>query len=210
MRTIVRYGAGTRTVHWLIALLYVLLFLSGLALFHPGFYWLSAFFGGGSLLRVLHPFFGGAFFALFSGYAAGIWRENLLLPGDRVWLRNAVAIMMKRKEIAVPGKYNAGQKLMFWGMAVTVLGLFASGLPIWRPYFADRFSADARGLAQAIHAFFAFFLFVAIGIHVYAAFFTKGSISGMLEGRVSRRWAEFHYPGWYREAVARGKGGRKP
>lgn len=208
MRAIVRYGAGTRTVHWLIALLFVLLFLSGLALFHPSFYWLAAFFGGGALLRVLHPFFGGALFVLFLGYGAKIWRENLLLPADREWLRNSVAIMMKRKELAVPGKYNAGQKLMFWWMGLTIVGLTASGVVIWRPYFADRFSADVRALAQATHAFFAFFMFVAIGIHVYAAFFTKGSITGMLEGTVSRRWAEFHYPGWYREAVAKEKDGK--
>jgi formate dehydrogenase subunit gamma len=202
---IVRYGTATRIVHWLVALLFVLLFLSGLPLFHPSFFWLAAFFGGGTMLRILHPFFGSALLVLFLGYGAGVWRENLLLRSDLVWLRYAMAIMSKKKEVVVEGKYNAGQKIMFWWMLLSILGLSASGVFIWRPYFAAAFTADMRRLATAVHAFFAFFMFVAIGIHVYAAFFTKGSISGMLTGTVSRRWARFHHPVWYRVALAKQK-----
>ena len=208
MATVVRYGAAVRIVHWLIALLFVLLFLGGLALFHPSFYWLAALFGGGTWLRILHPFFGSALLVLFLGYGAGIWRDNLLLPSDRVWLKNAMAVMSKKKEIPVEGKYNAGQKLMFWWMLVSILGLAASGVFLWRPYFADRFDADTRALATSVHVFFAFFMFVAIGIHVYAAFFTKGSITAMLRGTVSDRWARFHHPGWYREVSAHEKDGK--
>jgi formate dehydrogenase subunit gamma len=202
MDSVVRYGAATRLVHWVIALLFVLLFLGGLALFHPAFFWLAALFGGGTWLRILHPFFGAALLVLFLGYGAGIWRENLLLPSDRTWLKNAVAVMTKRKEIPVQGKYNAGQKVMFWWMLLSIVGLAASGVVLWRPYFADAFGADLRALATAVHVFFAFFMFAAIGVHVYAAFFTKGSITAMLRGTVTRRWARFHHPGWYREVAA--------
>jgi formate dehydrogenase subunit gamma len=200
--TVVRHGAGARLVHWVIALLYVWLFASGLALFHPSFYWLSDALGGGSTSRELHPLLGSAMAALFLLYAAGVWRENLLLPSDRAWLRSALAVMMKRKEVPVQGKYNAGQKVMFWAMALSIAALLGSGIVIWRPYFADRFSAEVRQVATAVHAFSAFFMFVAIGIHAYAAFFTKGSIAAMLHGTVSKRWAELHHPGWYRALTA--------
>ena len=43
----------------------------------------------------------------------------------------------------------------------------------------------------------AFFL-----MHIYMAFWVKGSITGMIEGRVSRRWAKKHHPRWYREVEA--------
>jgi formate dehydrogenase subunit gamma len=199
--TVVRYGMLTRVVHWTIAVLYVLLFASGLALFHPAFYWLSDVLGGGTVSRELHPFLGCGMALLFFLYGAGVWRENLLLPSDRVWLRKAVAVMMKRVELRVEGKYNAGQKVMFWMMGLSIAALLASGIVLWRPYFADRFGADVRSVAMDVHAFSAFFMFAAIGIHVYAAFFTKGSITAMLRGTVSKRWAEFHHPGWYRSVT---------
>jgi formate dehydrogenase subunit gamma len=199
---VVRYGVATRIVHWAIALLYVLLFLSGLALFHPSFYWLSGILGGGESSRELHPFLGSAMAVLFFLYGAGVWHDNLLLASDRVWLKNAMAVMMKRAEVRVEGKYNAGQKVMFWMMALSIAALLVSGILIWRPYFADRYSADVRRAAMAVHAFAAFFMFAAIGVHIYAAFFTKGSITAMLRGTVSKRWAEFHHPGWYRSLSA--------
>jgi formate dehydrogenase subunit gamma len=195
---ILRHRFGTRLVHWLIAADWVLLFASGLALFHPGFYWISDLFGGGSFMRVLHPFLGAGLFVLFFGYAGGIWRENLLLASDRKWLKDGVAIVLRKKEVAVEGKYNAGQKVVFWLALLSIAGLLVSGIFIWRPYFADKFGADARRIAIAVHVFCSFLMFAVIGVHVYAAFWTKGANAAMLRGYVSRKWAQLHHPGWYR------------
>ena len=43
----------------------------------------------------------------------------------------------------------------------------------------------------------AFVMFVGIGIHIYAAYWTKGSMRAMTRGTVSRAWARLHHPGWY-------------
>ena len=56
-----RYGHKERLTHWAVAVAYVALFLSGLALFHPFFYWTSELFGGGPFMRIIHPFLGAAF-----------------------------------------------------------------------------------------------------------------------------------------------------
>src|SRR6266536_4779103 len=85
---VVRYSHGQRLTHWAVALLYVALFLSGLALFHPFFYWMSALFGGGGFMRVIHPFLGVALAITFYAYAARLWRDNVLLPSDRQWIRS--------------------------------------------------------------------------------------------------------------------------
>ena len=82
-----RYTEAERLTHWAVAVAYVGLFISGLALFHPFFYWLSALFGGGALMRVLHPFVGVVFGVVFYVYAARMWRDNVLLPSDFRWLR---------------------------------------------------------------------------------------------------------------------------
>ena len=64
-RPIVRYTAGQRINHWLVALLFLAAGLSGLALFHPWLFGLSGLFGGGTWTRILHPWFGVAMFVFF-------------------------------------------------------------------------------------------------------------------------------------------------
>ncbi|VTR19136.1 Formate dehydrogenase-N subunit gamma [Serratia fonticola] len=56
--------------------------------------------------------------------------------------------------------------------------------------------------ALLIHAASAIVLIHAILIHMYMAFWVKGSIKGMIEGKVSRRWAKKHHPRWYRKVEA--------
>ncbi len=195
---ILRYSHPARLAHWAVAIAYVLLFMSGLALFHPYFYWLSFLYGGGPFMRLAHPFLGVALAVLFFAYSARIWRDNLLVDSDREWLRRMLDVMNKRAEIPVEGKYNAGQKVMFWSMMGCIAALLLTGVVLWRPWFAPSFSAGARRTAAVVHAFFAFVMFVGIGVHVYAAYWTKGSIRAMTRGYVTRAWARFHHPGWYR------------
>jgi len=197
-----RYSLAGRLMHWTVALAFILLFVSGLALFHPYFFWITGFFGGGAFTRVLHPYIGAVLSLFFFVYAAGIWRDNLLLPSDRVWLKRSFDILNKKVEIPVEGKYNAGQKVLFWFMLAVIVGLLVSGFFFWRPYFAPLFSANTRRIAVVAHVFFAFVMFVEIGIHIYAAIWTRGSITGMIRGYVSRAWAKFHYAGWYRRVEA--------
>ncbi len=44
-----RYDANERLNHWAVAILFILLAASGLAFFHPAFWFLSALLGGGTL-----------------------------------------------------------------------------------------------------------------------------------------------------------------
>jgi formate dehydrogenase subunit gamma len=205
---LVRYSHPERLAHWGIAIAYVLLFLSGLALFHPFFFWTAALFGGGPLMRVLHPFLGVALAALFYPYAARLWEDNRLSADDRAWMRNMFAYMNKNApHDENTGKYNAGQKLMFWSMVGIIALLLATGIVMWQPYFAPAFGPSARKAAGVLHAISAFVMFVGIGVHVYAAYWTKGAMKAMTRGVVTRAWARYHHPGWYRrmtgEAVAR-------
>jgi formate dehydrogenase subunit gamma len=199
-----RYSQAERLTHWAVALGYVALFLSGLALFHPFFYWTSALFGGGALMRIIHPFLGAAFAVLFYAYALRLVRDNLPLPSDRRWIAGMLDYMAKRGEaVPVEGKYNAGQKAMFWSMVATIALLLATGLLMWRPYFAPGVPLGLRRVANLVHAVMAFIMFVGIGVHVYAAFWTKGSMRAMTRGTVSRAWARFHHPGWYARMVGK-------
>src|SRR5919206_819976 len=112
---LVRYSHAERLTHWGVAIAYILLFLSGLALFHPFFWWTSALFGGGTMMRILHPFIGVALAVLFGAYAVRLLAANRMTPSDWDWVRNMFAYMNKQHQVEdKTGKYNAGQKLMFW------------------------------------------------------------------------------------------------
>src|SRR5580692_11335961 len=59
--TIVRYTFAERVNHWIGALSYIYLLMTGLAFWSPYLYWLAAVVGGGPTARFWHPWFGLAF-----------------------------------------------------------------------------------------------------------------------------------------------------
>ena len=72
-----RYSGSARINHWITAISFVLLWLSGLALFHPSLYGLSALFGGGEMLRWLHPWIGVVLSISFLGLFLRFFTANL-------------------------------------------------------------------------------------------------------------------------------------
>src|SRR5207237_7141024 len=122
--TVVRYTAGERTTHWLIALTFVLAALSGLVLFHPALFWLSVFFGGGPWTRILHPFTGLFMLIVFLPLAASVWGDNRMLPADWQWLRRWKDVVNNREEhLPEVGRFNAGQMLLFIVLCAYMIGM---------------------------------------------------------------------------------------
>ncbi len=199
---ILRYSAATRINHWIVAICFVLLALSGLALFHPALFWMTSLFGGGPWTRILHPFLGCFMVLAFLLLAVKIWRDNYLEPRDWTWLRKINDVAANREE-ALPevGRYNAGQKLLFFTIVVCLPILLLSGLLIWRQYFSGYFSVDLVRIGALVHALFAFVLICTIIIHIYAAIWVKGSIRAMTRGWVSLGWAWKHHRAWFREVT---------
>ncbi|WP_009981920.1 formate dehydrogenase subunit gamma [Burkholderia pseudomallei] len=199
---IVRYTANERSNHWITAISFVLLALSGLALFHPSMFWMTALFGGGQWTRILHPFVGLVMFASFAVMVVHYWRHNLLDAGDRQWLRQMDDVLANREDkLPEVGRYNAGQKLLFFVMVACLLLLLVSGIVIWRRYFSLYFPIGVIRAAAVVHAAAAFALIVGIVVHVYAALWVKGSIGAMVRGTVTVGWARKHHPKWFRESV---------
>ena len=195
-----RYNANERSNHWGVALLFILSSLSGLALFHPALFWLSNLFGGGPWTRILHPFIGVLMFILFVLMALRFGGRNRIKAHDRQWLSKWRKVVTNHEEDLPPvGKYNAGQKLLFWTLVISMLMLFVSGIVIWREYFSGFFAIDIIRFASVLHAFFAFVLIASITVHIYAAIWIKGSMGAMLYGKVSRAWARKHHRLWYDE-----------
>jgi formate dehydrogenase subunit gamma len=197
-----RYTPNERTNHWITAITFVLLALSGLAMFHPSMFWLSSLFGGGQWTRILHPFIGVVMFLSFMILALRFWHHNHLDADDRQWLRQMNDVLMNREDrLPEVGKYNAGQKLLFFVLVLCLLLLLLSGIVIWRAYFAFYFPIELVRIAALIHAISAFVLICSIIVHIYAALWVKGSISAMVRGTVTLGWARKHHPKWFRESI---------
>jgi formate dehydrogenase subunit gamma len=201
-RLIVRYTPNERTNHWITAITFVLLALSGLAMFHPAMSWIYAIFGGGQWTRILHPFVGCVMFLSFLILALRFWHHNYLDKMDIQWMKQIDDVLNNREEkLPAIGKYNAGQKLLFFTMVVCLLALLASGIVIWRRYFSVYFPIEIIRFAAVVHAAAAFVLIVGIVVHIYAALWIKGSIGAMTRGTVTYGWARKHHPRWFEEII---------
>ncbi|CAB3807661.1 Formate dehydrogenase, cytochrome b556(fdo) subunit [Paraburkholderia ultramafica] len=201
---IVRYTPNERTNHWITAITFVLLALSGLALFHPAMSWLYALLGGGQWTRILHPFIGCVMFVSFLILALRFWHHNYLDKADMQWMKQIDDVLNNREEkLPAIGKYNAGQKLLFFTMVICLVLLLASGIVIWRRYFSFYFPIGIIRFAAVVHAATAFVLIVGIVVHIYAALWVKGSIRAMTRGTVTYGWARKHHPNWFKEIIGK-------
>ncbi|MDR3097008.1 MAG: formate dehydrogenase subunit gamma [Paraburkholderia sp.] len=197
-----RYTANERSNHWITAITFVLLALSGLAMFHPAMFWLSALFGGGQWTRILHPFVGVVMFISFMILVLRFWHHNYLDSADRQWLKQMGDVLNNREDkLPEIGRYNAGQKLLFFVMVICLVLLLLSGIVIWRRYFSLYFPITLIRVAADVHAGAAFVLIVGIVVHIYAALWVKGSIRAMTRGYVTWGWAKKHHPRWFRESI---------
>jgi len=198
--TLVRYTAGERTNHWIVAMTFVLAALSGLALFHPALFWLSNLFGGGPWTRILHPYLALVMLFAYLFLASTFWKDNRLQERDWAWLRQIKDVVNNREDrLPEVGRYNAGQKLLFFTIVVCLIGLLLSGIVIWRAYFSNYIPVGLIRLSSVVHAVCAWILVCAIIVHIYAGIWVKGSVRAMTRGTVTPGWAWKHHRLWFRQ-----------
>ncbi len=197
---VTRYSPRDRANHWLIAISFILLAISGLALFHPAFFFLSNLLGGGTWSRILHPFIGVVLAVAFFFFAMGMWPQNKITAADREWQKRLGDILCNKTQgLPEIGKYNIGQKYLFWTLVISIALLLISGIVIWQPWFTPYFPITLVRLAALLHAVAGFVAILGIIIHIYSAIWVKGSIRAMTHGTVTAAWAKHHHPGWHKE-----------
>lgn len=195
-----RYAGLTRANHWFTAGCLILLLLSGLGFFHPSLFFLTDLFGGGQNARAIHPWIGVALFFSFLGLFVQLVRLNLPRREDAVWVAHAGDMLAGHEErLPELGKYNAGQKFVFWSMSGLIVVLIVTGFMMWEEYFDGLVSIPVRRAASVLHAAAAVAMILVWILHVYAAIWTRGTISAMTRGTVTGGWAWRHHRKWLRE-----------
>jgi formate dehydrogenase subunit gamma len=205
-----RYTLPARLNHWVTATCLTLLALSGLSLFHPSLFFLTNLFGGGQWTRTVHPWIGVVMFVSFSALFVRFWRANLWKRVDTAWMARGREVLLGHDEnLPEPGKYNAGQKLMFWAMSFAIVFLLGTGLVIWDQYFFAYTSIEVKRIAVLMHALGAIGMICVWIAHIYAAIWVRGSMGAMIGGKVTGGWAWRHHRKWLRELAARPSDGDK-
>lgn len=209
--TLTRNTAAARVNHWITGICFVLLLLSGLAMFDPLMYPLSALFGGGQWMRAAHPWFGVVLTLSYFGLFCQFVRDNFPTRADGAWLA-AIPKVIVNEEEGVPevSRFNAGQKFVFWSMTFLIPILFVTGLAIWEVYFSTYTSIETQRIAVLLHSLCAIAAILVWIVHVYAAIWVKGSIRAMTQGYVTPGWAWRHHRAWLRSLAATGSTGPRP
>ena len=197
--TLVRNATGTRINHWITGGCFVLLVLSGLSMFHPMMFFLSELFGGGQWTRAVHPWIGIVLAVSYLGLIVQFWRDNMWSRDDLAWMK-AIGRVLVNDEEGVPevARFNAGQKFVFWSMALLVPVLLITGILIWDVYFSTFSSIEAQRIAVFIHGMAAAAAIIIWIVHVYAAIWVRGSVRAMTQGYVTPGWAFRHHRKWLR------------
>jgi formate dehydrogenase subunit gamma len=198
---IVRHRLSSRVIHWTVALFFFVCLFTGLPIWTPLFGWMATLFGGLSVCRWLHPWSGVVFSAATVVMFFHWFREMKLTDKDREFLTpgGMVRYMRYQGEDAEVGKYNGGQKLLFWAASLATLGLLLSGIVMW---FPEGFGNGLRQLSYVVHDI-AFILFFAMIIgHIYLGTAAEpGTFSAIVRGTVTKEWARLHHPKWYRQVT---------
>jgi formate dehydrogenase subunit gamma len=208
---LIRNTTAARINHWITGICFVLLLLSGLAMFHPMLFFLSGLFGGGQWTRAVHPWIGIVLLVSYAGLIVQFWRDNMWSRNDLAWV-GAIGRVLANQEEGVPdvARFNAGQKFVFWSMMLLVPVLFVTGIVNWEVYFSSYTSIDLQRAAVLIHSLAAVAAILVWIIHVYAAIWVRGSVRAMTRGYVTPGWAWRHHRTWLRRLAATGSPGPRP
>jgi formate dehydrogenase subunit gamma len=208
-RIIVRFNAFERFVHWMTAVCFVVLALSGL----------NITFGRPLLLPLMSPesFTAWSEWAKYAHnylsfpFTLGVvliflmWLGgNLPTRVDLEWLKRGGGMIGHDHPPAY--RFNAGQKLIYW---VVVLGGGAaavSGYLLIFPFYGTTIETMQR--AEMIHGIVAMLFIATMLAHIYIGTIgMEGAFEAMGSGTVDLNWAKEHHSLWLEEEGARGRTG---
>ncbi len=203
---IVRFTGFERFVHWLTATSFIVLGLTGLNI-RFGRSVLLPLFGDDTFAaisqigKMLHNF---TSFAFIVGLAVMllIWiGNNFPARGDAAWLGAGGGIL--KKGVHPPaGKFNAGQKLIFWAVILFGGAIAVTGILMMFPFYFANISG--MQLATFLHSVLAMLLIGVIFAHIYIGTIgMQGAFEAMGTGKVDLNWAKEHHSRWVAELQGR-------
>jgi formate dehydrogenase subunit gamma len=206
-RRILRFNTLDRFAHWLMAGSFIVLGLTGLNLV-VGRTLLLPVIGEGTFGeisaygKIAHNYVAWAFM-LGLALSFLLWvSRNLPHAHDAQWLAQGGGLL--KKGVHPPaGKFNAGQKLIFWAVTLGGLALSVTGYFLLFPAVAGS-QADWQ-FYQLIHGLVSAGLTAIILAHIYiGSVGMQGAFDAMGSGEVDENWAKEHHSLWVEEVKRKG------
>lgn len=203
-RLIERFTSIERITHWTVAITFLLLAVSGLIMAfgkyvllpvfgYPLFGWLAY------LCKNIHNFVGPVFTVAIVLFFVIYVRDNLPSAVDAQWVRRLGGVLGKGHVSS--GRFNAGEKLWFWG-GLTTLGLVvsASGFVLDMIVPGIAYTRGNMQIAHVIHLIGAVLFIAGSFGHIYiGSVGMEGAYEGMRTGYVDDAWAREHHDLWYND-----------
>jgi formate dehydrogenase subunit gamma len=189
-----RFSRAERALHWATAAAVLTCAVTGLVLYVGP---LTAAVGRRTLVKDIHVVAGLAMPVPIMLAYAGRWRAAVRADvrrlarwtrADRRWLWSR-----GREETDAVGKFNAGQKANAAFVAGMIPVMVVTGSIMRWP---ESFDLTYRTGATFVHDWTAIATWVIVTGHIWFALADRGSLRGMLTGRVTRAWAARHHPRW--------------
>jgi formate dehydrogenase subunit gamma len=199
-----RFDGFERFNHWMTAISFILLALTGLVLLYGQFflrpltgadtYSTVAYYGVLLHIGFAIPFVLGVLTMII------LWvRQNGIKSVDMGWLKKgAGGLLYKTRDKPHAYRFNAGQKLIFWLVVLGAAALTASGITLMFPFFW--LNLQGMQLTLILHAIIALAMITLILAHIYIGTVgMEGAFDAMWSGEVDRNWAEEHHDLWMAE-----------
>ena len=203
-RKVLRFNSFERFSHWLTAVSFVLLGLTGLNITFGKLVLLpvigpEAFSAFAQISKYLHNFVSFSFVAGLVLIVALWIKDNVPGRVDIDWVKQGGGFIKSKH--APAGRFNAGEKLVFWfalgaGVAVTV-----SGYMLLFPFYLTNIAG--MQIAQVVHAVVAVLFVAVILAHIYIGTLgMEGAFEAMGTGEVDLNWAKEHHDLWLEDKLA--------
>jgi formate dehydrogenase subunit gamma len=197
-RKILRFKAFERLSHWLTAVSFVVLGLTGLNVTFGKIVLLplvgpDTFSDISQAAKYVHNFTGFSFMVGLALITVIFFRDNLFEKVDLEWLKQGGGFIKNKH--APAGRFNLGEKLVYWLSLAAGVAVSASGFLLLFPFYGT----DIAGmqLAQVVHAVVAVLFVALILAHIYIGTLgMEGAFEAMGSGEVDLNWAREHHDLW--------------
>ncbi len=199
-KTIERWNRADRTIHWFVAILFLLLGVTGLCILYGKSVLIplmgkDAFSTFLSLGKDVHNYLGPLFCIALLVMIVKWMKNNFFTLIDIKWFAKGGGIIGNEHPDA--DYMNGGEKVWFWIVVLLGLIVSGSGLVLDFPNYGQ--IRDTMQNANLIHAGSAVLLFCGSLFHIYiGSLGTEGALEGMNSGHVDEAWAKQHHNLWYK------------
>jgi len=209
---IVRFKAFERFSHWLTAVSFVILGLTGLNITFGKILLLpligpDAFSYISEIAKYLHNFTSFAFMAGLVLIIVIFFKDNLPAKVDLDWIKQGGGFIKNKH--APAGRFNPGEKLVYWLSLAAGIAVSLSGVLLLFPFYGTDI-ADMQ-VAQGAHAIVAVLFIALILGHIYIGTLgMEGAFEAMGSGEVDLNWAKEHHDLWLAQQLAHEDQQRRP